>query len=410
MPKFFSVILFVLISFSLFAQELPVISGKGEVKLTYQGDAVVLYDQTAGAGTNSLTSQNFEASFDAYDNQGADDFVVPAPGWSIDLVENLGVYYNGTGPANSVNVFFYNNSGGLPGTLVEQRLNVVPSGGLATGSFVIPISPAVNLAPGTYWVSIQANLDFNVGGQYGWTEHLPVGFASAWQNPGGGFGTPCATWGYRVATCGVVGTAGYDDFAFRLSGQLVPVELTSFTASADYGVVELQWITATETNNQGFEVQRSNGGEFETIAFVDGHGTTTQTQAYSYSDRSVNVGSYSYRLKQVDFDGTFEYSGVVEVDVPAPAVFAMDQNYPNPFNPSTMISFRLAVDSKVSMTVFNVLGQEVASLLNGNLVAGSHQVNFDASSLNSGVYMYRIEASGIDGSNFVDVKKMILTK
>jgi hypothetical protein len=186
--------------------------------------------------------------------------------------------------------------------------------------------------------------------------------------------------------------------------------LTSFTASADYGVVELQWITATETNNQGFEVQRSAGGEFETIAFVNGYGTTTETQAYSYSDRNVNVGSYSYRLKQVDFDGTFEYSGVVEVDVPAPAVFALDQNYPNPFNPSTMISFRLAVDSKVSMTVFNVLGQEVASLLNSNLVAGSHEVNFDASSLNSGVYMYRIEAAGIDGTNFVDVKKMILTK
>ncbi len=111
-------------------------------------------------------------SFDIYDNQGADDFVVTAPGWAIDLVENLGVYYNGTGPATSVNVFFYTNTGGLPGTLVEQRLNVIPSGGLATGSFIIPISPAVNLTPGTYWVSIQANLDFGVGGQYGWTEHL----------------------------------------------------------------------------------------------------------------------------------------------------------------------------------------------------------------------------------------------
>jgi hypothetical protein len=191
---------------------------------------------------------------------------------------------------------------------------------------------------------------------------------------------------------------------------VIPVELTSFTANANFGVVELQWITATETNNQGFEVQRSAGGEFETIAFVNGNGTTTQSQVYTYTDRSVNIGSYSYRLKQVDFDGTFEYSGVVEVDVPAPAVFAMDQNYPNPFNPSTMISFRLAVDSKVSMTVFNVLGQEVASVLNGNLAAGSHQVTFDASSLNTGVYMYRIEAAGIDGTNFVDVKKMILTK
>jgi hypothetical protein len=191
---------------------------------------------------------------------------------------------------------------------------------------------------------------------------------------------------------------------------IIPVELTSFTASADFGVVELSWITATETNNQGFEVQRSAGGEFEAIAFVDGYGTTTQTQAYTYSDRSVDVGSYSYRLKQIDFDGTFEYSDVVEVDVPAPAVFALDQNYPNPFNPSTKIAFRLAVDSKVSLKVFDVLGQEVANLVNTNLASGSHSVDFDASSINSGVYLYRIEAAGIDGTNFVDVKKMILTK
>ena len=128
------------------------------------------------------------------------------------------------------------------------------------------------------------------------------------------------------------------------------------------------------------------------------------------SDRTVNVGSYSYRLKQVDFDGTFEYSNVIEVDVPAPAEFGLDQNYPNPFNPSTKIAFQLAVDSKVSLKIFDVLGQEVATLVNTNLVAGSHNVNFDASALNSGVYLYRIEATGIDGANFIDVKKMILTK
>jgi len=190
----------------------------------------------------------------------------------------------------------------------------------------------------------------------------------------------------------------------------IPVELSSFSANVAGTNVELNWATATETNNQGFEVQRSNGGEFETIAFVEGHGTTTETQTYSYSDRSVDIGAYSYRLKQVDFDGTFEYSNVVEVDVPAPAVFALDQNYPNPFNPNTTINFKLAVDSKVSLKVFDVLGQEVATLLNTNMVAGSHNVNFNASALNSGVYLYRIEATGIDGTSFMDVKKMILTK
>jgi hypothetical protein len=190
----------------------------------------------------------------------------------------------------------------------------------------------------------------------------------------------------------------------------IPVELTSFIATADYGSVELNWITSTETNNRGFEVQRSAGGEFETIAFVEGHGTTTEVQAYNYIDRNVNVGSYSYRLKQVDFDGTFKYSDVVEVDVPMLREFALDQNYPNPFNPSTKISFRLAVDSKVSLKVFDVLGQEVATLVNTNMSVGGHSVDFDASLLNSGVYLYRLEAVGIDGTNFIDVKKMILTK
>ena len=124
----------------------------------------------------------------------------------------------------------------------------------------------------------------------------------------------------------------------------------------------------------------------------------------------IASGKYTYRLKQVDFNGSFVYSDEVYAEVTIPDQFGLAQNYPNPFNPSTMIDFSLAVDSKVSLKVFNVLGQEVASLLNGDLAAGSHQLNFDASALNSGVYLYRIEASGSDGTNFTGVKKMILTK
>jgi N-acetylneuraminic acid mutarotase len=216
----------------------------------------------------------------------------------------------------------------------------------------------------------------------------------------------------RIFVPGGYAAAAFANFDAVACGQLlfIPVELTSFTASASEGVVELSWITATETNNKGFEVQRSSSGEFETIAFVEGHGTTTESQAYSYTDRNVSVGSYSYRLKQIDFDGSFDYSDIVEVDVPAPAVFALEQNYPNPFNPTTAISFKLKVDSKVSLKVFDVLGQEVATLVNTNYAAGSHKVDFDASRLNSGVYLYRLEATGVDGSSFMDVKKMILTK
>ena len=190
----------------------------------------------------------------------------------------------------------------------------------------------------------------------------------------------------------------------------IPVELTSFTVQASGVNVTLNWSTATETNNQGFEVQRSTNNQFTTIGFVNGFGTTTEIHSYSYTDNSLQVGTYSYRLKQIDYDGTFEYSDVVEVDVTVPKVFALEQNYPNPFNPSTMIKFSLAADSKVSLTVFDVLGQEVSNLISGNLAAGLHEINFNASNINSGVYFYRIDATAVDGTNFSSVKKMILTK
>jgi hypothetical protein len=200
-----------------------------------------------------------------------------------------------------------------------------------------------------------------------------------------------------------------DNFAIYLTDP-VPVELTSFAASVNDGNVTLNWSTSTETNNQGFEVQRSTNNQFTTIGFVDGSGTTTENQTYSYVDASLEPGTYTYRLNQIDYDGTSEYSESIEVEVIAPDVFALEQNYPNPFNPSTKIKFSLAADSKVTLTVFDVLGQEVANLISGNLAAGSHEINFNASNVNSGVYFYRIDATTVDGTNFTSVKKMTLTK
>ncbi len=191
----------------------------------------------------------------------------------------------------------------------------------------------------------------------------------------------------------------------------IPVELTSFTANAVDGNVLLRWETATEINNSGFQVERkTSGSEFSVIGFVPGFGTTTEPRSYSFSDQNVQAGNYTYRLKQIDFDGTFEYSPEVEVEVIAPAEFALDQNYPNPFNPSTIISFKLAVDSKVNLDVFNLLGEKVVQIIDANLTAGTHNINFNAENLQSGVYFYKLQANGIDGSNFSSVKKMILTK
>ena len=200
-----------------------------------------------------------------------------------------------------------------------------------------------------------------------------------------------------------------DNFTVCVDG-FIPVELTSFTASVNGNDVTLSWVTATELNNEGFEIERNSGSGFENIGYVAGFGTSSESHSYTFVDASLNEGTYTYRLKQVDLDGTFEYSDAVEVEVTIPDVYALEQNYPNPFNPSTKIDFSLAMDSKVNLKVFDILGQEVATLINSDLVAGSHKVDFDASLLNSGVYFYRIEATGIDGTNFTNVKKMILTK
>ena len=191
----------------------------------------------------------------------------------------------------------------------------------------------------------------------------------------------------------------------------VPVELTSFTSKINNKAVVLEWSTATEINNSGFEVQRkSDSEEWEAIGFVSGSGTTTEVRNYSYYDNDVTAGIYSYRLKQIDYDGSYNYSDVINIEVSFPTEFYLAQNYPNPFNPGTKIFFSLAVDSKVNLKVFDILGQEVSTIYNNDLSAGVHNVTFNAGDLNSGVYVYRLEAMGVDGSNFVDVKKMILTK
>jgi hypothetical protein len=191
-----------------------------------------------------------------------------------------------------------------------------------------------------------------------------------------------------------------------ITGDL-PVELTSFGASVVDGFVQLKWATATEINNHGFEVQRKSGeSDFSTIGFVQGKGTTTESQSYSYVDSRVEEGIYSYRLKQVDHDGSFAYSDVVEIDITAPIEFSLSQNYPNPFNPVTTINFSLAVESNVTLKIFNTLGEEVAILINSEVKnAGTHNVRFDAASFASGTYIYRLEAG-----EFVQTKKMNLLK
>ena len=185
----------------------------------------------------------------------------------------------------------------------------------------------------------------------------------------------------------------------------VPVELTAFSASYTNGSVLLKWTTATEINNQGFEIQRKSVGDFATFGFVKGNGTTTQVQSYSFTDNEVNNGTYSYRLKQVDFDGTFTYSNVIEVEITSPLTFSLSQNYPNPFNPTTKINYTVPFDSKVTIAVYSITGELVTELVNNNFAAGSYSVDFNGSNLASGMYIYKMTAG-----SFTQINKMMLMK
>lgn len=187
---------------------------------------------------------------------------------------------------------------------------------------------------------------------------------------------------------------------------IIPVELTSFAANVSDGKVKLSWATASERNNRGFEVQRSNGNEFSTLTFVDGNGTTTERHSYSFVDDNPGFGVVKYRLKQIDFNGTYEYSNVIEVDIKSPMNFDLAQNYPNPFNPTTTIRYTIAKAANVSLVIYNVLGEEILTLVNNQFTEpGIYNVVFDASNLASGTYIYRLTAD-----DFVMTKKMVLSK
>jgi hypothetical protein len=191
----------------------------------------------------------------------------------------------------------------------------------------------------------------------------------------------------------------------------IPVELISFTSRVEDNNVSLIWITASEINNSGFEIERSHTStslsmtKWEKIGFIEGKGTITEQQFYSFTDKNLAAGKYQYRLKQIDFDGSFDYSEIVEIEVGVPDEFSLSQNYPNPFNPTTSIEYRIGNIEKVSLKVYDMLGRKVATLVNEIKEPGIYEVKFDSGNLSSGIYYYTLEAG-----NFRDIKKSILLK
>ena len=186
-----------------------------------------------------------------------------------------------------------------------------------------------------------------------------------------------------------------------------PVELVYFAGALDDNKVELHWRTETEVSNFGFDIERQVSiSGWEKLGFVEGHGNSNSPKEYSFADYDITrAGTYKYRLKQIDTDGEFEYSYVITVYVGAPAAFYLSQNYPNPFNPSTKIDYSVPQASKVSLKVYDMLGREVASLVDEYKEIGTYSVTFDASNLAGGIYLYVISAG-----DFVQSKKMTYLK
>ncbi len=194
----------------------------------------------------------------------------------------------------------------------------------------------------------------------------------------------------------------------------LPVELTSFTYQLDKNNVTLLWSTSTETNNSGFEIQKSSDNvNFEKVAFVKGAGTSTAVKNYSFIDENISRSrALYYRLKQIDFAGGFTYSKVIEISTGIPSEYKLDQNYPNPFNPATAISYQLSAFSHVTLKVYDALGREIETLVNEEKPAGIYRAEFNGSNYPSGIYYYRIaiHSDKIQAGNYSSVKKMILLK
>jgi hypothetical protein len=343
----------------------------------------------------------------------ADNFVYNYyPGNGISGIVIWGGYYPEDIPntTDDFTIILHADNSGQPGSVIVTVTNLQPDSRVPTGVVLFGtheymftfdfLNNPIWLPQGNaiYWIelfnnSIQSgNFYWELGG----LDTVRGVAGSAWDMT-----TPGTNWNLDGST----------DMSILVENDLlIPAELINFKATSNGSDVNLNWITATETNNRGFAVQRESDDKFVTIGFVQGNGTTTETHHYFYTDKNVEVGSYSYRLMQIDYDGTTHYSNEVEVEVKAIKEFALDQNYPNPFNPSTKIKYSLAVDSKVKLTVYNLLGEIVATLVNTNISAGNQEVTFEGTNLNNGIYFYRLEAVGVDGSNFSQVKKMVLTK
>ncbi|MDP4115936.1 MAG: choice-of-anchor D domain-containing protein [Bacteroidota bacterium] len=331
----------------------------------------VVYDLSAYAGTNvHLRWRDVTDALTAAYGTGVDDIIL-AP--KVNAPSNLNAISN---LPKKVQINWTNNATNQTGFVLERKLG----DSLSTSSFA-------------YRDSIPGNL----------TAYVDTLVADT------------TLYTYRVYAYNANLRSSYSNVKTVLT--VIPVELVTLTANTDKNTLMLNWSTATEKNNKGFQIETRNttskkNNGWNTSGFIQGKGTTTERQSYSFTQKNLPVGTYQVRIKQIDFDGSYAYYSLSnEVKIEAPAVFSLDQNFPNPFNPSTKIRYTLPYTSNVKVTIYNTLGQMVKELVNQVQDANYYELQFDASNLSSGVYIYTIHASSIDGkNNFNTTKKMMLVK
>jgi hypothetical protein len=213
-------------------------------------------------------------------------------------------------------------------------------------------------------------------------------------------------------TISVNGLTSFSNFALTDGNAPLPVKLSSFTSSVNSRNVTLNWNTITEHNNLGFDIERKpvSTNEWTKVGSVKGNGSSNTEKSYTFEDKKLNSGKYHYRLKQIDFNNNFEYHNLSsEVIVSSPSKFSLTQNYPNPFNPETSIDFDLPFDSKISITIFDITGKSIKTIISESRPSGFHTIRFNASALSSGIYFYRI-ISETPQQTFIATRKMLLLK
>lgn len=330
----------------------------------------------------------------------------------IHFLPNAGASPGTTGFVGRIHI----RAGSVPGTFNLGALN--NAGGTQTPTNIFGASPQDYLVGQTYFVVFKYVRATNTVSLW---VNPQVGLASepaaTFTNSTGTSPAPAqlASLAIRNSNASGRGTGNLELDEIRVSRSWsdvsLPVEFTSFTGRYINGRVELKWQTASETNNEGFFIERRSGGAaWQTLGFVRGKGTTTEVQSYRFNDETA-VGMLSYRLKQVDFDGQFDFSQTIEVLAGELTSYELAQNYPNPFNPSTVIRYQLPMTSDVKLEIFDILGKKVATLVSGRQEAGTYAYSWNAgSSVASGIYFYRLQAGANGASSFVETKKMMLVK